>query len=173
MDDSARNRYTPGDVEVITTSLAQGPSRRPRRLDAFANGLQLLWANEAALEPRQSQRKLPLLSHELPACSGPISVSETDAAIEKDSPYFVGMTNDFAKAIKSIDRKLQGRILDALRQISLEPVTPKGDTVKPLKGDLEGLWRFRIGDFRLIYQPRVDQHQVLLVHFLPRGAAYD
>jgi hypothetical protein len=40
------------------------------------------------------------------------------------------MTSGFSKDINKIDRKLQGRILEALNEITQNPVSLRGDTVK-------------------------------------------
>jgi mRNA-degrading endonuclease RelE of RelBE toxin-antitoxin system len=86
--------------------------------------------------------------------------------------WFLGMTDEFRKAISAVDRKLQGRILQAISYIAATPVAAKGDTVKPLSGDLKKLWRYRIGDYRLVYRPDEARRQVMLVAFTSRPGAY-
>ena len=91
---------------------------------------------------------------------------------EAERPWLLAMTEEFKKAIRAIDRKLQGRILEAISHILSAPTKAMGDTVKPLTGDLKGVWRYRIGDWRLLYQPRVEAKQVVLLTFTSRGDAY-
>jgi mRNA-degrading endonuclease RelE of RelBE toxin-antitoxin system/uncharacterized membrane protein YqjE len=86
--------------------------------------------------------------------------------------WLVALTRDFMKSVAQIDRKLQGRILEALGEIAQDPVTVKGDTIKPLSHEFVGLWRYRLGDFRLIYQPLPGKRHVLLLALAPRGSAY-
>ena len=74
--------------------------------------------------------------------------------------------------VKKIDKYLQGRILQALLQIILNPNTIMGDTNKPLTRDLEGYWRYRIGDYRLIYKPVEKWSEILLISFAARGSVY-
>jgi len=83
------------------------------------------------------------------------------------------MAKGFIDEIRSIDRKLQGRILEALSAISLDPMTPVGDTVKPLKGDLSRCWRYRIGDFRLVYLPDPATGNITLLSFSSRSSIYE
>ena len=71
-----------------------------------------------------------------------------------------------------LDKKLQGRILEAITKITLSPKTVMGDTIKPLTSDLEGYWRYRIGDYRLIYKPIEKWNEILLISFKARGSAY-
>ena len=84
----------------------------------------------------------------------------------------LGFSGEFSKAIASIDRKLQGRVLQALDYLSTKPTVPKGNTVKPLSGEHKGLWRYRIGDYRLIYRPDTDNTRVELITVVSRGSAY-
>ena len=86
--------------------------------------------------------------------------------------WLIAMSHEFIKAIDSIDRKLQGRILEALADISKDPITVRGDTVKPLTHEMKGLWRYRLGDYRLVYQPLPEKNEILLVNFDSRGAVY-
>jgi mRNA interferase RelE/StbE len=91
--------------------------------------------------------------------------------LEKPECY-IGMTDQFIKDILNIDRKLQGRILEAISYIRTKPNFPRGDTVKPMVGKLKGLWRIRIGDYRLIYHPYIGSKRVVLISLASRGKAY-
>jgi mRNA interferase RelE/StbE len=96
-------------------------------------------------------------------------VLDTDPSLRH---WLIGMTKEFLDAIKSIDRKLQGRILEAISHICTKPLVAYGDTIKPLTGDLKGYWRFRIGDYRLVYFPDEQNKKVVLIAFTNRGASY-
>ncbi len=93
-------------------------------------------------------------------------------ARRKAPRWQIGMSSDFSKDVSKIDRKLQGRILEALIEITEDPVSPRGDTIKPLSGTFEGYWRYRLGDYRLIYSPDESRGSVTLLAFEPRGSAY-
>ena len=67
--------------------------------------------------------------------------------VTEPKPWGFKITDQFMSSIKRIDKKLQGRILEAITKISLSPTTSTGNTIKPLTGDLEGFWRYRIGDY--------------------------
>ena len=87
--------------------------------------------------------------------------------------WYIGLTGEFNKAISKIDKKLQGRILEAITDIVNDPLSQIGNTLKPLRGNKKGLWRYRIGNYRLIYQPDQISKHVLLLTVLPRGSAYE
>lgn len=94
---------------------------------------------------------------------------------EGPPPWRIGFTSQFRKDVGELDRKLQGRILEALQEVSgyAPPFRAKGDTFKPLKGDLLGYWRYRIGDFRLVIKPIVAESEIDVITFSARGAVYD
>ena len=93
--------------------------------------------------------------------------------IHEGKGWLVSFTSEFQKNLSQYnDKKLQGRILEAIAEIVVSPLTKRGDTVKPLKGPLEGSWRYRIGDYRLIYDPDERGKKVSLIAFRPRGNAY-
>jgi mRNA-degrading endonuclease RelE of RelBE toxin-antitoxin system len=112
----------------------------------------------------------------------PLTIPEPDREPAPDEPilhispkheqeWLLGMSKEFLNAIKNIDRKIQGRILQAIGYIVGNPLKPKGDTIKPLKGD-KCLWRYRIGDYRLVYHLDSVNRRVVLIAFTSRGAAY-
>jgi mRNA interferase RelE/StbE len=89
-----------------------------------------------------------------------------------EDTWYIGFSSDFIKSIKNVDKKMQGRILAALTEITRKPCSPTGDTIKPLTGNRNGMWRYRIGDYRLIYQPEESGRVVVLLTFASRGDAY-
>lgn len=87
-------------------------------------------------------------------------------------PWLVGMSPSFYKDIDAIDKKLQGRILEAIADISKRPLQSLGDTIKPLSGKYKYCWRYRIGDYRLVFMPDVSRASITLLAFAPRGSIY-
>ena len=79
---------------------------------------------------------------------------------------------------KEVRRDLRNRpmLLDktirAIMEVCEDPMSVRGNTVKPLANELRGMWRYRIDNFRLVYEPdAIDR----VVHFLglkPRAEAY-
>jgi len=91
---------------------------------------------------------------------------------KRPPPWLLAYTEKFKDHVLSIDRKLQGKILEAVIHLSEAPMIAKGDTIKALSGDMKGFWRYRLGDFRLIYYPNKDTGDVSLIDFCPRSGAY-
>ena len=97
----------------------------------------------------------------------------SDVGERSSVPWKFGFTPTFRKTISAVDKALQGRVLMAISELVVSPVQVRGDTVKPLTGDRAGLWRYRIGDFRLVYEPVAKDRTVVLLLFAPRGGVYD
>ena len=127
---------------------------------------------EPATPPSAATRQKPRYQ---PPDQGPREYYQypAQASPAEKAEWFLAFTRQFRKDIDGIDRKLQGRVLEAISEICQAPVTAKGDTVKPLVGDMTELWRYRIGDFRLIYHPDVASQRVTLLQFAGRGSVYD
>ena len=89
-----------------------------------------------------------------------------------EQTWLIGISDEFKKSINKIDKKLKGRILDAIEKLSRDPLTLIGNTIKPLSGELDGLYRYRVGDYRLIYEPNRENRHITLLTFSARGSSY-
>jgi mRNA-degrading endonuclease RelE of RelBE toxin-antitoxin system len=91
----------------------------------------------------------------------------------KENNWSVHFLPEFKKVlarkgdIKDID------LVQAIMEIVEDPLKLRGDTIKPLTGIYKGKWRYRIGDYRLIYYPDTETHAVFLISIVPRGNAYE
>ncbi len=88
-----------------------------------------------------------------------------DAWLFAMTPQFV---SDLAK-----HADLRKRVLAAIVDLLKDPKTPHGNSIKPLTGRLAGLWRYRIGDYRLVYEPDATSRIVYLLRTGPRGSIYE
>jgi len=104
--------------------------------------------------------------------AAPARVYDAPVRPSRESEWLLSTTSEFKRSVSRMDRRLKGRILDAINDISGKPTQLRGDTIKPLSGELRGRWRYRIGDYRLIYRPDAQTRTVFLLAVLPRGAAY-
>ena len=87
--------------------------------------------------------------------------------------WSIAFTPTFKKSVADMDKKLQGRILAAIADLSETPIGIRGDTIKPLVGEYKGLWRYRLGDYRLVYEPCEEKHVVVLLEFGARSGVYE
>lgn len=73
------------------------------------------------------------------------------------------------KAFQQLPVSLKDRAQEFIRSLSQDP-RPKG--VKKLSGKLKGVWRFRIRDYRLLYDIDDKKHQIILLDIGHRRQIY-
>jgi mRNA interferase RelE/StbE len=62
--------------------------------------------------------------------------------------YSVELTSDALKQLKKIDRSVARRIIEYLDEVAeLDDPRSRG---KGLVGDRAGIWRYRVGDYRVL-----------------------
>ena len=76
---------------------------------------------------------------------------------------------EFQHDLNKHKQQLEG-VIGAIVAICRDPMSKRGNTVKPLVGELQGMWRYRLGDFRLIYEPDTENS---VVHCLGFKAAVE
>jgi len=71
-----------------------------------------------------------------------------------------------------LDKKMRKRIKEALRELSEEENPLFHHNVRPLTGQLQGDYRLRVGDLRLLFTPDKDKRTLYFYAILPRGDVY-
>ncbi len=73
--------------------------------------------------------------------------------------YSIAETDAFVRSIKRSDQKIVEKIRTVIYpQLSENPFF--GNNIKKLKGELQGLYRYRVGGHRLFY--KIDQGRVIV-----------
>ena len=75
--------------------------------------------------------------------------------------WTVSVSDVAERQLRKLDRPIQRRILDWLDD-RIEACKKPRHFGEPLKGDLAGLWRYRVGDYRILCEIR-EQEVVVLV----------
>jgi len=83
----------------------------------------------------------------------------------------IEFTGEAKKQLKKIGHTQAKRIRDYLRQ-RIEPLDDPRQIGKPLKGHLSNLWRYRVGDYRLVCELRDEVLVVLIVRIGHRKEIY-
>lgn len=141
-----------GTVEAIRRAEAETPSLQPLRLEDALAAL-------VGGDPSHTSVREPVSSY-------------YGTNIPHDENWFVAFTTEFIESADRLDKKVKGRAFEAVTEICRSPMTLRGDTVKPLQGQLKGKWRFRMGDYRIVYQPVEKSRSVFLLTIAPRGDVY-
>jgi mRNA interferase RelE/StbE len=76
--------------------------------------------------------------------------------------YQVRILDSATRELARLDKQVSRRIVERIHWLAenLDDVKPEA-----LKGDLAGLYKFRVGDYRVIYEILYDQ-QVIIVHLV-------
>ena len=74
------------------------------------------------------------------------------------------------KSLRKLDRQVSARILDELEEVSrLDDPRTRG---KALVGNLAGLWRYRVGDYRVVCDREDEVLVILVVGVAHRSSVY-
>jgi mRNA interferase RelE/StbE len=85
--------------------------------------------------------------------------------------WTIEITRTAEKQIKKLDRSTQESIVRFLRQRLKRAENPR-QWGKPLHGDKRGLWRYRVGDYRLICDIQDERITVLVLELAHRKDVY-
>lgn len=84
----------------------------------------------------------------------------------------VEFTTTAQKQLKRIDRKWQSTILDYLED-EISPLSDPRSRGKALIGDKSGMWRYRVGDYRILCQILDAELVILALTIRHRRDVYD
>lgn len=85
--------------------------------------------------------------------------------------FKIAYTKEFLKSLNKLDRNIQERIFNWIENylVSLEDPRLTG---KSLQHKLKGLWRYRIGDYRIICEIQDEKLIILLLEVGHRKKIY-
>ncbi len=85
--------------------------------------------------------------------------------------YEVLLHPDTKKVYAKADKSLAKKIAKCLQQLEQEPRLHPN--IKPLKGEYLGLYRYRIGDYRVIYSIEDELVYVFIIAIAHRSQVYE
>lgn len=124
-------------------------------------------------------RKIEVLAKELEQVRQAREAAENivqalqNESVRNGSRWQVEFTRHFIGQVTQIDRTLQGRILAVLAELSESPLDLRGDSIKVLSSPLRGKRRYRLGDYRLVFDVNRTESKVVLIAFGSRASVYD
>lgn len=90
--------------------------------------------------------------------------------MENKKSWEVILTKPAEKVYDKSSKNMQLRLERCFENLGNNPLY--GLHIKPLTGKLKGLYRYRIGDWRVIYRLFKEDMHVEIIAILPRGNAY-
>jgi mRNA interferase RelE/StbE len=76
------------------------------------------------------------------------------------------------KRFLKLDKSTKRRILQALQDLEAAEQPLWHPQVRALTGELHGDFRLRVGDWRVLFAPDVEQKMLYVYAIVPRGEAY-
>jgi mRNA interferase RelE/StbE len=85
--------------------------------------------------------------------------------------WIIRTDRDFDRALKKLDRQVATRVLKALT--ALESLGDPAKRCKALPGPCTGLWRLRVGDYRVVLDIRRGELVIIALDVGNRSSIYD
>jgi mRNA interferase RelE/StbE len=85
--------------------------------------------------------------------------------------YRVRLTKSAAKDYRSVETALAKRLAKAFEMLEQNP--RQHPNIKALKGELAGRYRYRVGDYRVVYRIDDDTAEVIILLIKHRREVYD
>lgn len=76
------------------------------------------------------------------------------------------------KRLLKLDKTSRRRILQALQDLEAAEQPLRHPQVRALTGELQGDFRLRVGDWRVLFAPDVEREILFVYAIVPRGEAY-
>ena len=86
--------------------------------------------------------------------------------------YDVKLSQNAESYYKRTDADTKERLESCFEDLEEEPTDWSHPRIKKLRGKLSGLWRYRVGDLRVVYRVKDQQKTVDVVAIAPRGDIY-
>ena len=83
--------------------------------------------------------------------------------------YKLSITNRAEKDLKRLERAMKNRVVTAMLSLAEEP-RPTG--CRKIQSE-EGVWRIRIGDWRIGYMVDSVNHEIIIIRIAHRREFYD
>jgi mRNA interferase RelE/StbE len=90
--------------------------------------------------------------------------------VEKKEAWEIILTKPAEKVYDKSNKEVRRRLNKSFEKLEINPLY--GNNIKPLTGELKGLLRYRVGDWRVIYILFEEKKVVEIIAILPRGNAY-
>jgi len=85
--------------------------------------------------------------------------------------YRLLFLKEAAEEFKRLDKAVQRIIKEKLELLAEDPDRLKNN-IKPLKGEYKGLYRLRVGNYRVVYRLDREQIVIIIVRIGHRGEIY-
>ena len=82
--------------------------------------------------------------------------------------YSLLLSNKFDREFSQLEKAVQDRVVEALRELNENP-----QAGKQLKGKLKNLWSWRLGKYRILYQIQEEKLLIFAISVRHRKHVYE
>lgn len=100
-----------------------------------------------------------------------INFSEIKESVK--TSWQVAVSKKFERSIKKVNGEERRKLEAAIAEILISPLEVKGNTKAPLSKNRSGTWRYRFGDWRVIYSTDPSTEYIILLDYQHRSNAYN
>ncbi|WP_338431961.1 hypothetical protein [Synechococcus elongatus] len=129
------------------------------------------WEEVAAL--RQEKQEIAQKLDKINAAEAEAERLAQAAPNRPISDWKLGLTLQFVQQVGQCDRTIQGQVLASIMDILRAPLEVRGNTIRILTRELRGKRRYRMGDYRIIFDVDRATSTVNFLAFGNRSEIYD
>ena len=89
-----------------------------------------------------------------------------------EKSWRVELSHSSLKALSKLERPIRSRILDRLQELEEAENPLRHKDMRSLEGKLKGFHRFRVGEYRIIFELDRERRRIGVLAVVSRGRAY-
>ena len=89
-----------------------------------------------------------------------------------EKAWGVELSRSSLRALERLEKKAATRLLDRLEELAALENPTRHKDVRSLEGDLQGRYRLRVGEYRVIFELDTENRRIGLLAVVPRGKGY-
>jgi mRNA interferase RelE/StbE len=90
----------------------------------------------------------------------------------QEKGWLVEFTKPSLKSLERLEKKISARILNRLEKLAEFENPLQQKDVRSLEGKLKGYYRYRVGEYRIIFELDTHQRRIGILAVVPRGKGY-
>ena len=146
---------------VVFRSLPASPQGYPDELTPL-----MAARNESRIwQPQYPDENLPVVLRGGNPESSPIGQQNEEGL------WNFTLSREFGRELRNQPQLLKP-VVDAIFEVCKAPTSAQKN-FKPMQGRLRGMWRYRIGDYRIVYEPNSKKRTIDFLWLKPRSSAYE
>ena len=161
--DSDLTKTEQKQVKESVADISKGYLTGYYQFQAIKNRLVLLWTHD--IHPELYGEYL-FINKRLKARPKELFYSlrkKSSSRADDDFKWVAGMTDEFVRSLRHIDKNKQETLLKAIKTICKTPLKVADNVMAPVSSATEGLWRCRTDDGSIIYLPVAKNNCVILL----------